>query len=103
MDRIIQLKEFLKASPDDSFVQHALALEYIKGGDDEEAKKLFENILNRDELYIGTYYHLAKLHERNNNTADAIVVYEKGMIKAREVKDLHAYNELKAAYEYLNY
>ena len=61
MDRIEKLKEFLVANPADSFVQHALALEYVKLGDDAGARKLFENILNRDENYIGSYYHLAKL------------------------------------------
>ena len=34
MERIEKLKEFLRASPADSFLQHALALEYIKTGDD---------------------------------------------------------------------
>ena len=38
MDRIEQLKAFLVENPDDSFVQHALALEYIKLGDDAAAK-----------------------------------------------------------------
>jgi len=45
MNKIDQLKEFLKATPKDSFLQHALALEYIKAGDEEAAKQLFENIL----------------------------------------------------------
>jgi hypothetical protein len=32
MDRIEKLKTFLMSSPADSFLQHALALEYIKMG-----------------------------------------------------------------------
>ena len=99
MDRIEKLKAFLAANPTDSFVQHALALEYIKLGDDDEAKKLFENILHQDEAYIGSYYHLAKLLERNDAKEDAIRWYEKGMLKAKEAGDNHAYNELLAAYE----
>jgi Tfp pilus assembly protein PilF len=99
MDRIEKLKEFLAANPADSFVQHALALEYIKLGDDNQAKALFENILNRDENYIGSYYHLAKLLERINSKEEAIRWYEKGMQKAKEAGDNHAYNELLMAYE----
>jgi Tfp pilus assembly protein PilF len=99
MDRIEKLKEFLAANPADSFVQHALALEYIKLGDDNQAKALFENILNRDENYIGSYYHLAKLLERNDSKEEAIRWYEKGMQKAKEAGDNHAYNELLMAYE----
>ena len=68
MDRIEKLKEFLQANPADSFLQHALALEYIKLGDDEAARKLFEELLNREPGYIGSYYHLGKLLERNDET-----------------------------------
>jgi Tfp pilus assembly protein PilF len=99
MDRIARLKEFLASNPDDSFVQHALALEYVKTGDDAAARKLFENILNTDENYIGSYYHLAKLLERNDEKESAIQWYERGMLKAKENGDMHAYNELMAAWE----
>jgi len=99
MDRIEKLKQFLAAGPGDSFVEHALALEYVKLGDDAEARRLFESLLNRDENYIGSYYHLAKLLERNNDIEKAITWYQKGMSKAKECGDRHAYNELLAAYE----
>jgi len=99
MDRIERLKDFLKTSPDDSFLQHALALEYIKTGDDALARKTFDELLQKNENYVGSYYHLAKLLERNNEREAAIAVYEKGMQKAREAGDGHAYNELQAAYE----
>ena len=99
MDRIERLKEFLKASPDDAFVQHALALEYIKLGNDEAARQLFENILNKNEEYIGSYYHLAKLLERTGENNAAIRWYEKGMKMAKAAGDQHAYNELQMAYD----
>jgi Tfp pilus assembly protein PilF len=99
MDRIAKLREFLQSNPDDSFVQHALALEYVKAGDDAEARSLFENLLNRDENYIGSYYHLAKLLERHDEYESAKKWYELGMLKAKENNDMHAYNELLAAYE----
>jgi len=101
MDRIAKLHEFLKASPDDSFVQHALALEYVKLGDEEKARQLFENLLTRDENYVGSYYHLAKLLERIDQKEDAMRWYEKGMLKAKEAGDQHAYNELRSAYDEL--
>lgn len=99
MDRIEKLKEFLAANPDDSFVQHALALEHVKAGDDAEARKLFENILNKDANYIGSYYHLGKLLERSDEKESAIRWYELGMLKAKENGDMHAFNELQAAYD----
>ena len=72
MDRIEKLNEYLKVSPTDSFLQHALALEYIKVDDDVQARSLFESILERDPNYVGSYYHLAKLLERNGENDLAI-------------------------------
>lgn len=103
MNRIARLKEFLIQNPADSFVQHALALEYVKTSDDATAKDLFQAILTRDENYIGSYYHLGKLLERTEQVEEAIAVYEKGMARAKEMEDGHAYNELQAAYEDLIY
>jgi tetratricopeptide (TPR) repeat protein len=103
MDRIEKLKEFLKANPTDSFVQHALALEYIKLGDDEQARRLFETLLQRDPAYVGSYYHLAKLLERNDRIDEAIKVYEKGMEEAKKAGENHALGELRGAYEELTF
>ena len=95
------MKEFLEKNPTDSFIQHALALEYIKLGNDDEARSLFETILAREPGYTGSYYHLARLLERNEKTEEAIKVYEKGMAETQRAGDGHAYNELRAAYEEL--
>ncbi len=103
MSRIEQLKEFLKTSPTDNFLRHALALEYIKLGNDADAQILFENILQDSPDYVGSYYHLAKLFERNQQQEKAIEWYEKGMIAAKKANDQHSYNELQAAYEDLIY
>lgn len=99
MDKIASLKDFLKDSPEDNFLQHALALEYIKIGNDSEARMLFETILKRDADYIGSYYHLAKLLERAGDAKEAANVYERGMVSAKEARDNHTYNELQGAFE----
>jgi Tfp pilus assembly protein PilF len=101
MDRIEKLKEFLVESPGDSFLRHALALEYIKLGKDGEAREQFETLLAADPGYVGSYYHLAKLMERNNEIERAIKIYETGMEQAKKAGDKHAYGELRGAYEEL--
>jgi len=103
MNRIEQLNDFLKTNPKDNFVRHALALEYIKIGEDLKARILFEEILFDSPDYIGSYYHLAKLLEKLEHTDLAIEWYEKGMQAAKAAKDNHAYGELQAAYEDLVY
>ena len=101
MNRIEKIQAMLAEDPLDNFLRHALALEYIKAGEDEKARTLFEEILTRDPAYIGSYYHLAKLLERTEKTEEAIKWYEKGMEEARKAGDNHALGELRGAYEEL--
>ncbi len=102
-DRISKIKAFLQASPQDNFLRHALALEYVKLEQDQEARGLFEAILTDSPDYIGSYYHLARLLERMEEKDMAIAWYEKGMAAAKKAGDNHSYNELQAAYEDLVY
>ena len=99
MSRIEKLLEYLKTADKDSFLQHALALEYIKVGNDEEARKLFNDILLREPSYVGSYYHLGKLLERVADYEKAIRIYKRGMEEAKRAGDNHSYNELQGALE----
>jgi Tfp pilus assembly protein PilF len=103
MSRIEKILEFLNQQPKDNFLRHALALEYIKIGDDLKARDLFVAILTEFPEYIGSYYHLAKILEKLQEKDAAIEWYEKGMAAAKLAKDDHSYRELQAAYEDLVY
>ncbi len=102
-DRIDKIKSFLTQSPDDCFLNHALALEYIKLGNEALARTHFEINLKNDPAYVATYYHLGKLLERIKEQDLAIKIYEEGMAQAKAVKDMHSYSELQGAYEELVY
>ena len=99
MSRIEKLLEYIKQNGKDSFLQHALALEYIKIDRDEEARNVFNELLLREPTYVGSYYHLAKLLERAGNFEKAIKIYERGMQEAKKAGDMHSYNELMGAKE----
>jgi Tfp pilus assembly protein PilF len=101
MDRIEKLKEFLLAEPDDPFIKHALALEYIKLGDVVTARRLFEEVLAKDPGAVGTYYQLGKLLEGLGETSLALEWYTRGMAAAKAAGEKRAYNELQNAYEEL--
>jgi Tfp pilus assembly protein PilF len=103
MTRIERIIEFLNQQPKDNFLRHALALEYIKIGEDLKARDLFIEILTDSPDYVGSYYHLAKCLEKLAAPETAIEWYEKGMAAAKLAKDDHAYRELQAAYEDLVY
>ncbi|HRO47718.1 tetratricopeptide repeat protein [Agriterribacter sp.] len=102
MSRIEKLLDYLKDSPHDSFLQHALALEYVKEGQQREARKLFEEILERDPTYFGSYYQLAQLLEHSGETNAALRCYQRGMDAANAANNSKTYHELKAAWEELS-
>ena len=99
MDRMKKINEMLLATPNDSFLHHALALEYIKLGEEQEAKKHLEFILANNSDYVGSYYHLGKLLERINETENAIRIYEEGIVVAKKLKDIRTMKELEMALE----
>jgi tetratricopeptide (TPR) repeat protein len=101
MDRITLLKQHLQSNPGDPFLQHALALELIKIGDDEQARQCFVRLLEKDPAYVGSYYHLGKLLERTGEEKEAVAVYEKGMKEAEAAGERRALGELRAAWEEL--
>jgi len=103
MDRITQIQKFLEESPDDCFLKHALALEYIKVNDYEKARQFLEENLHHHPEYIATYYHLGQLLEKMDLPENALAVYEAGMKQAREAGDQHTLSELRSVYEMLLY
>lgn len=103
MSKIPQLLTYLLENNADSFLNHAIALEYIKEGNSEQALFHFQKNIQNHPKYIATYYHLGKLLESMQETDKAIKVYETGMEIAKELKDQHAYSELRSVLEDLIY
>lgn len=89
----------LHDTPEDSFLKHALAMEYIKFGDDVSARALLESVLEKNPGYVGSYYHLGKLLERQGEESRAAGIYETGISECKKINDRHAMNELQGAYD----
>jgi len=97
MDRLEQLKSLLADAPQDSFITFALAKEYEKIGDADEALRHYLVIAENDPKYVGVYYHLGKLYEVKDDIATAISTYNKGMEITKAAGDDHAFSELAGA------
>lgn len=95
------MRQFLERDPEDPFSRHALALEWIKRGDDASARSEFEMLLQKTPSYVGSYYHLGKLLERNGEPLEALRIYREGIRMASLAGDLHAAGELRSAAEAL--
>ncbi len=96
--RLAKLLEFFENDPNDSFILYALATEYNSLNDIEKAFNFYLRLLNDHPNYVGTYYHLGKLYEKQGEKDKAIDVYQKGMLIARSKRDMHALSELQGAY-----
>jgi Tfp pilus assembly protein PilF len=87
----------LKSEPSDSFLNYALALEYAKINDVKKAIGLIEELLNRDEKFLGAYYQLGKYYEQIEEKQNAIDTYNKGILIARQKNNTKAAGELNEA------
>lgn len=96
-NRLKQLYTFLEGSPDDSFIIFAIAKEYEKIAQKEDALKYYVKLAQKDPDYVGTYYHLGKLYESLEDFKTAFLTYKKGMQVAKKIGDQHALSELAGA------
>lgn len=97
--RLNKLLEYFENEPQDPFISHALGLEFVKKGDWDKAREFYENVLQFNPDYLGTYYQLGKLYERTGKLNKAVITFEKGMELARRLKENQTYNELSTALE----
>lgn len=101
IDRLERLLEFFKNEPNDPFLKYALATEYLRLNNTEEALRFYLDLVAKHTDYIGTYYHLGKLYEQLGQQDDALKAYEQGIEVGRRIKDQHALNELLGAFNSL--
>ena len=99
MNRIEILKGFLKDNPNDSFSRYALALEYMKLGQNDDALREFETVKTNDPQYVATYYQLGQLYQKLGKTHEAEKTLRTGITMATKAGDEHTRSELEAALE----
>ncbi len=95
--KLDSILSFLSENPKDPFLKYALGKEYEKLGQLEKTTELFENLIQSDPDYIGTYYHLGKIYERQSAPEKAVAIYQSGILVARKIGDKHAEGELAGA------
>jgi tetratricopeptide (TPR) repeat protein len=96
-ERLKLIKEMLETNPEDSFLKYAAALEYEKDGNRKSAIALIEDLLSKDETYLGGYYKLGKLYEGEGKEKEAIKIYRLGLDVSKKNSDLKTEGELSEA------
>ena len=102
MNRVEILKGFLADDPKDSFSRYALALEYVKLGRSDDARREFETVRNTDPSYVATYFQLGQLYRNLGMTGEAAETYRAGIAIATRAGDSHTQSELQAALDELS-
>lgn len=100
-DRLQQLIELLKNSPDDAFLLYAVALEFQSKGDVEEAIKRYEDLLLKQWDYLAVYYQLGALYALLGDISKAEETYTKGIEIATQQKNTKTLAELRSALDVL--
>jgi Tfp pilus assembly protein PilF len=101
MNRIEALKGFLQQDPKDSFSRYALALEYVKLGQTDDARREFEYVRDNDPGYVATYFQLGQLYRDLGLRHEAEKAYRTGITVATKAGDGHTQSELEGALESL--
>jgi Tfp pilus assembly protein PilF len=101
MNRIEILKGFLQENADDSFSRYALALEYVKLGQNDDAVREFESVQKKDPDYVATYFQLGQLYQKIGQTHEAEKTFRSGITVAAKIGDDHTRGELEGALEAL--
>jgi Tfp pilus assembly protein PilF len=101
MNRIEILKGFLVENPSDSFSRYALALEFVKLGQHDDALREFETVKNNDPAYIATYFQLGQLYQKLGRSHEAEKTFRTGITVAAKAGDEHTRSELEGALEAL--
>lgn len=92
--RLQKLLEMLDKQPEDSFLNYALAMEYLGLNNKEKAEETFRKVLSLDEHNIAAKYQLASLIQ-HDHTAEAITLLESGMKDAKLKGDMKTANEFR--------
>jgi tetratricopeptide (TPR) repeat protein len=103
MDRVAQIKQLLVSSPDDIFLNYALAMEFMSIEDYPQAIHQLELVKSIQSDYLPLFYQLAKCYEASNNNPKAIETYEQGMSVAESKNERKTLNELRSALEELTF
>ena len=99
MNRIEILKGFLNENVNDSFSRYALALEYVKLGQDDDALREFETVKTNDPAYVATYFQLGQLYQKLGRSHEAEKTFRTGITVAANAGDDHTRSELEGALE----
>ncbi|HWG47937.1 MAG TPA: hypothetical protein VN688_34560 [Gemmataceae bacterium] len=90
-----QIEEMLAEDPNDPFLRYGLAMEHVSAGQDEEAVRCFQGLLQVAPDYVPAYMQAGRVLTRLNREDEARELYQAGITMARQKGDEHAAGEMQ--------
>jgi len=88
------IEKLLLETPNDEFLNYALALEFEKDGETEIAIEMLVRLNKNNPDYLACYLKLAQLYADENRIENAIEVLKNGIIISQEQKNRKTEGEL---------
>ncbi len=93
-DRLPQLLAFHEASPEDDFPPYAIAQEYLRSGDTDQALEWLAKTLSINPDHAYAYYHRALVLSGLDREQEADTAIQNGLDAAQRAGDAKAQAEL---------
>ena len=102
-NRLEKLQEMLAETPQDIFLNYALAMEYKGLSQFDNALKQLNTVFLLDENHVPTLYQLGVFWMEKSESEKALLYLEKGLQIAKQKKDLKTANEFQALIDEILY
>lgn len=97
-----QIEEMLAEEPNDPFLRYGLAMEYVSAGQDEEAARCFQQLLQVAPDYVPGYMQAGRALARLERLEEAQAIFRAGIAAAQQKGDQHAAEEMTGFLEGLS-
>jgi len=101
VSRLEQIEKMLAGSPDDVFLNFALAMEQVKAGQHEQAIARFERVTQLDPNYVPAYTQLSRTFITLGRKDEAKAALSRGVEAATRAGDKHAVSKMSDALKLL--
>jgi Flp pilus assembly protein TadD len=97
-----QIEAMLAEEPNDPELRYMLAMEHISGGDDGEAVRCLQGLIEVAPNYPPAYHQAGRAMQRLGRIAEARTVLSQGIPIAQKQGDQHAAGEMMELLQSLN-
>ena len=94
MPRLDQILELLQATPQDTFLRYALAMEYRSLGQTGTAAEQFNQLLAAQPPHVPSFFMYGQMLAEQGETEAARGILRNGIEQARAQGDAHAAGEM---------